>query len=208
MAIFRPAKSSGGGGFLGYQEAVLSKVVDRTNETKDDGSQRFPWADLYLDVEFSVKGGQYPQKMQIAGSFDKDPSGMITGGSVLNKLYAFFDIIGFQGGINTTGTGWEDANGNVINNITDALSEYINVNPMGYEDSDYKYLIYVYKEQPKQGSDKSYTRVANSIKSNTTEGKTKLTERINFLKSRNIIKEFAGVPKEEVNIDSMGLEAL
>ena len=208
MALFRPAKSSGGG-FLGFQEAVLTKVNDRTNETKDDGAKRFAWADLYLEVEFAVKGGQYPQRMQIAGSFDRGPSNEITGGSVLNKLYAFFDVIGFDGGVNLQGS-WEDANGNPIENISDALSTYCNTNPLGYEDEDYNYIIYVYKEQPKKGQDKAYTRVANSISKNDATSKTKLEERINFLKSRNIIKEFNGVLKEPQAIDmsTTGKDAL
>ena len=198
MAIFRPAKG-GGGSFLGIQEALVAKVKDRTNEKKDDGSKRFAWADLYLEVEFAVKNGQYPQKMSIAGSFDKDDNGKISGGSVLNKLYAFFDVIGFEGGLNLDGK-WEDVHGEEIEDIVSSLSVYCNDHPLGYSDADYKYLIYVYKEQPKKGQDKAYTRVANSIMVNNPKGKEKLTERIAFLKSKNVIKEYNGVPNTPTDL--------
>jgi len=208
MAIFKPAKGSGGG-FFGIQEAALLTVTDRSDEKKDDGNKRFTWADIYLDIEFDVKDSQYSRKMQIAGSLEKDDNGRVVGGSVLNRMYNFFDVIGFTGGINLDGE-WEDSEGNKIDDIEQVLTKYCVDNPLVASDDDYSYLIYVYKEQPKNGSDKVWTRVANSVFHNKAGERDKFSERITFLKSRNVIKEFNGVPKEtaKVNFSDTGIEAL
>ena len=209
MAIFKPAKGSGGS-FFGILPAALIDIVDRSDDKKDDGTKRFNWADIYLDVEFEPKGSQYTRKMQIAGSFERDSNGKITGGSVLNRMYSFFDAIGFAGGVNLDGE-WEDKDGNKIDDIEQVLKDYCMENPIVTNDSVYKYLIYVYKEQPRNGSDKVWTRVSNSIFLNKPGEQDKFSERINFLKSRNIIKEYNGVTKETgkfTELSNAGIEAL
>lgn len=208
MAIFRPAKASGngGGGFTGIKEASLASIVDKSDEKLDDGSKKYKWADIYLDVEWKIKDSQYTNKMQIAGSFDRDDGGNITGGSVVNRLYHFFDTIGYDGGINIKGE-WEDKDGNKIDDISQALSSFIDNDPI---EANYDYLIYIYKEQPKPGQDKAWTRVANNaIFKNQPGMQEKLQDKVNFLKSKNIIKEFNGVLNDtKVSFDDVGVEAL
>ena len=208
MAIFKPAKSgsSGGGGFTGIKEAAIAAIVDKTDEKLPDGSKKYKWADVYLDVEWKIKDNQYTNKMQIAGSFDKDDKGNLTGGSVLNRMYNFFTVIGFTGGVNIQGE-WEDEDGNKIDDIAQALSQYIDNDPI---ETSYNYLIYIYKEQPKPGQDKAWTRVAsNCIFPNGPGMQEKMQEKVNFLKSKNIIKEFNGVLNNaKVDFDDAGIEAL
>ena len=207
MAIFRPTKTTGGGGFTGIKEASIARIVDKADETLPDGSKKYKWADIYLDVEWKIKDSQYTNKMQIAGSFDRDDNGNITGGSVLNRLYNFFDTIGYNGGINIKGD-WEDADGNKIDDIAQALSGYSTSNPLNEDTFDY--LIYIYKEQPKPGQDKAWTRVAsNCIFPNQKGMQEKMQEKVNFLKSKNIIKEFNGVLKDtSLPFETTGIEAL
>jgi hypothetical protein len=109
MAIFRPEeKKSSGSPYLGVIEVGIIGFSDRAKE--------FDFADIFLEVELSVKGSEYSNKMAILGSLDKDASGNITGGSVLNRMYKLFDAIGCNAGLNVQGV-FEDENGNTIDDI-------------------------------------------------------------------------------------------
>ena len=52
-----------------------------------DRSREFDWADVFIEIELSVKNSEYSNKMSVLGEFEKDTDGKIKGGSVLNKLY-------------------------------------------------------------------------------------------------------------------------
>ena len=114
MAIFRPVMNTGSS-FFGICEINIKSFKDRSEE--------FDWADVFLDVTVKQKGSEYTRNIKLAGSFDKDADGNITGGSVLKRIYTFFDAIGCKAGLNVNG-GWEDENGVKIENIVNYLSTY------------------------------------------------------------------------------------
>ncbi len=181
MAIFKPAmtESTGGNKFTGICDFAIISYEDK--------SDMFDWADLYLDIEVKQEHSDYTRKLQIKGSFEKDSSGNITGGSVLKRLYTFFDAIGCTAGLNVKGE-WEDEDGNKIENIADYLNK-------GGTDGDvdtvsaYRYIAYFYKEQPKKPGAKAYTTVWPKVYFNTDENKAKLKKDIDWLKSKGYLKE-------------------
>ena len=107
MAIFKPKTTefSGENKFQGVNQFAIIDFEDK--------SGTFDWADLYLEVEVKQEFSDYTRKLQIKGSFDKDDKGLISGGSVLKRLYTFFEAIGCSAGLNVNGD-WEDEKGNKI----------------------------------------------------------------------------------------------
>ena len=139
-------------------------------------------------MKVKQKDSDYDRTLQIKGSLEKE-NGKITGGSVLKRVYNFFDVIGCKAGLNVKGT-WEDENGIQIENIGEYLNkEYIN--PL----QDFDYVGYVYKEKPKKAGDKAWTKVYPKIYANTSEGKSKLESDIKWLKEKGYLKEFTGEPE-------------
>lgn len=153
-----------------------------------DKSENFDWADVYLEVEVQQKGSDYTKTIRLAGSLDRDPDGSVTGGSVLNRLYHFFDVLGVTAGINAKGA-FETEDGQPIENISKYLTE--NHSNGTEEPTTFPYLAYVYKEKPKQPGGKVYTRVHHKINVNSEEGRRKLTEDVTWFKSKGFIKEAA-----------------
>jgi len=169
MAIMRSKVNKGGGAsWLGIKSGKLAKVTDKADQ--------YNWADVYLECEFTVEGSDYPRVMKIAGSFDRDPGGMIQDCSLLKKLTHFLDAIEEQGGINTEGK-WEQEDGNPIDSIVLHLSKHLGKD----------LTIYVYKELAKNGQ--AYTRVHNKVLPVSAKSEEELTGYINFLKSKGFIKE-------------------
>ncbi len=172
MAIFRPEEKKSSGGFLGVSEVGIIGFSNRSGE--------FDFADIFIEVELSIKNSEYSNKMSILGSLDKDATGNITGGSVLNRMYKFFDAIGCNAGLNIKGK-FEDEHGNDIADIASYLNER-------YTTQGEQYVAYVYKKKPKPGK-KVYTEVYPKLWPNTNEGKAQATQDVEWLKSRGIIKE-------------------
>ena len=169
MSIMRSEIKSGGMDWLGVKTGKLSKITDLAS--------KYDWADVYLNCEFEVEGSQYPRVLKIAGSFDKNPNGTIKDCTLLRKLTYFLDAVGENGGVNQNGE-WVDEKEETINDIANYLETQ-------YAGTDM--TIYVFRELAKDG--KAYTRIHNKVlaKSNTSE--TKLQDYIDFLKSKNFIKE-------------------
>jgi hypothetical protein len=178
---FRPdglEASTGGGGskWLGYCAVGILDWQDKSSD--------FDWADVYLVGTLKVSDSQYTQEFKLAGSFDKEPNGNIKTCTLLKRLYWLFDAIGFDGGPNVTGE-MVDADGNAIdlvnhfniNHVTDPLNPTLD------------YTAYIYKEPGRKDPSKSYTTVFPKLTSNTAEGKKDLEGYINFMKSKNLIKE-------------------
>ena len=181
MGIFRPVmnESTGGNKFTGICKFGIVGYEDKSN--------MFDWADLYLEVEVKQEESDYTRKLQIKGSFEKDSSGNITGGSVLKRLYNFFDAIGCKAGINVKGE-WEDENGDKI----DDIAEYLNkggVDGTVENLSAYRYLAYFYKEQPKKPGAKSYVNVWPKVYFATDDNIAKLQKDIDWLKGKGYLKE-------------------
>jgi hypothetical protein len=62
----------------------------------NDKSSNYEWADVYLEVIVKQKKSDYTKTIRLAGSLDKDPDGSVKGGSVLNRLYHFLNVLGCQ----------------------------------------------------------------------------------------------------------------
>ena len=184
MAIFRPEMSSGTS-YFGICEIALKNFEDK--------SSQFDWADIFIDVTVNQKGSEYTRNIKIAGSLDKDTDGKITGGSVLKRMYVFFDAIGCQAGLNVKGE-WEDENGKPIKDIAKYLND--NFIEVSFPDAeiDYNFIAYIYKEKPKKDGEKAWTRVYHKIYANSEANKTKLDSDVKWLKGRGVIKEASDIP--------------
>jgi hypothetical protein len=182
MAIFKPAVTGNGttdgpSKYLGIQPISIFEFKDRSGE--------YEWADLFLSVTVRMDISEYDRFIEIKGSLEKGPDGLITGGSVLNRLYKFFEAIGCTAGLNTDGT-WEDSEGNTITDIATYLNErFVNGNPV---DAKYDHVAYMYKRQGKPGG-KAYTTCHYRIYPNDANGKANLTEHVAWMKSKEYIKE-------------------
>tara|TARA_R110002020_G_scaffold85627_6_gene211225 strand:+ start:40 stop:636 length:597 start_codon:yes stop_codon:yes gene_type:complete len=198
MAIFRPAMNTGTS-FFGICEVNILSFKDRSEE--------FDWADVFIDVTVKQKGSEYTRNIKLAGSFDKDASGDITGGSVLKRIYTFFDAIGCKAGLNVKGD-WETEDGTLIDNIEEWLNtQWINPN-IDAENPDY--VAYVFKEKPKKVGDKAWTRVYHKIYKNDEANKAKLADDVKWLKGKGVIKEAIDEPMNSVGstLQGSGLDNL
>ena len=198
MAIFRPVMNTGTN-FFGVCEINILSFKDRSEE--------FDWADVFIDVTVKQKGSEYTRNIKLAGSFDKDGAGNITGGSVLKRIYTFFDAIGCKAGLNIQGN-WEAEDGSAIENIENYLNEqWINPN---IDEENPDYLAYVYKEKPKKVGEKAWTRVYHKIYRNDEANKAKLADDVKWLKGKGVIKEATDEPTNSVGntLQGSGLDNL
>ena len=193
-APFRPADldtaSDGGSKFLGF---VPVGIVDY-----DDRKDQFDWADLYLVVTLKIADSQYPNEMKILGSYDREPNGNIKTCSLLKKVYRLFDVLGFKGGPDVQGN-MVDENGKPIENIATFLNQnFLEGSPLEPET---KYYAYVYKELGKKDPSKVYTTTYPRITLNNEKGRAELESFIDFLKSKNLIKEApAGMTNNQTTV--------
>ncbi len=187
MAIFRPEMSSGSS-FYGICEIALNNFEDK--------SSQFDWADIFINVTINQKGSEYTRDIKIAGSLERDGGGNITGGSVLKRMYVFFDAIGCKAGLNVKGE-WEDAEGKPIEDIASYLNTNFAQVAMPDAGLDYNYLAYIYKEQPKKDGDKAWTRTYHKIYQNSDANKAKLDDDIKWLKGKGVIKEATDLPVQQ-----------
>jgi hypothetical protein len=176
MAIFKPKTTSTTTSepvnYLGVIDVGILGFTDRSGD--------FDWADVFIEIELSVKNSEYSNKMAILGRLDKDSNDTITGGSVLNRLYKMFDAIECNAGLNIKGT-WEDEHGNKIKDIAEYLNER-------YTTKGEKYHVYAYKKKPKPGK-KVFTEIYPKFYPLTVLGKIKCSEEAVWLKEKGIIKE-------------------
>ena len=184
MAIFRPAMSSSAS-YFGVCAIALNSFEDK--------SSQFDWADIFIDVVVNQEGSEYTRNLKIAGSLEKDASGNITGGSVLKRMYTFFDAIGCKAGLTVKGA-WEDDKGKAIENIAEYLNTHFAQLAMPDAGLDYNYLAYIYKEKPKKDGDKAWTRVYHKIYENHDSNKAKLEADVKWLKDKGVIKEATDLP--------------
>jgi hypothetical protein len=178
MAIFKPkttsnAPSTGGGNkFLGTIEVGLVGFTDKSKE--------FDWADIFIDIELSVKDSEFTNRMSLLGKLDKDANGDINGGSVLKRMYNLFEMIGCNAGLNIKGE-WEDEHGNNIKDIGEYLTQR-------YTTTTQKYVAYAYKKKPNKPGKKVYTEVYPKLYLNNADGKAKCEETSAWLKEKGVIK--------------------
>ncbi len=180
MALFKPKKSENTGtNYYGICDIAILDFKDISNQ--------FDWADIYLNITVKQKGSDYTKSIRIAGSLEKEPDGSIKGGSVLNRLYHFFDVLGVKAGINSKGD-WESEDGQPIKDVAKFLNdnhaEGIDANP-----TTFPFLAYVYKEKPKTADAMVYTRVHHKINVNSTDGRKKLEDDMKWLREKGYLKE-------------------
>jgi hypothetical protein len=177
MAILQAGRKAGGDGsapWLGIQKASI--VEFRCEADKWD------WAEIYLVAELKVSGSDYNRPLKIAGSFERNPDGTVQENSLVRRINYLCVALGWNGGINQHGK-FEDEDGEEINDI----AAYLNDTYADGGSDNYPYLVYVYKELPKNG--KSYTRVHNKIMKNEGTNERKLADHIAYLKKNNYLKE-------------------
>jgi hypothetical protein len=197
MAIFKPEKTSSGGNFTGVCEFGILEFTDKSGV--------FDWADIFLEVTVKQKDSDYNRVLQIKGSLEKE-NGKITGGSVLKRMYHFFEQIGCGAGINVDG-GWEDEKGDEIKDI----AKYLNKNFLpsnGTYEPNMDYLGYFYKEQPKTPGGTAYVRVFTKVYRNQEENKSKLKSDVDWMKSKGYLKEVTDVVTEKTEMSGSGLANL
>tara|TARA_R100000808_G_scaffold23512_1_gene52263 strand:- start:546 stop:1154 length:609 start_codon:yes stop_codon:yes gene_type:complete len=199
MAIFRPESgSSSSNSFYGICEIAIIGFEDRSSE--------FKWADIYLDIEVKQKGSDYTKQLRIVGDLEKT-NGKISGGSVLKRLYNFFDIIGEKAGLTVDGK-WETEDGEEIHDIARYLNQKHASEVIPDTDPDFNYVAYVYKEKPKQKGGKVYTRVFHRIQTNDDNGKKQLDSDVKWFKDKSFLKEANEedvTPTQNVEMSSEGI---
>jgi len=178
------AKSFKNGGtppWLGYQSA---KVISFKDE-----SDQYDWADVYLVIELRTAGSEYPVRMRINGSFERDEEGLIMNNSLLKKFYSIADAIGFGGGFDNAGD-WVTKTDDGIENI----AEFLNSNYTDTTGSEvYPYTIYVYKTKvmdKKSNEEKVWTRVVERMAQTANQKQMKSLEGyVKWAKDNDVIKE-------------------
>ena len=182
MALYRPKSSQHSGSkFLGIQSVGIVEFSDE--------SGRWDWADIYIRITMKIQGSEYERAMKIAGSLDRDPEGSVNGGSVLNRMYRIFDVIGCKAGVNLRGE-WEDHDGKAIKDIEKYLNDnFVHTGTFPDDDPKFEYLAYVYRKRATKPGGKVYEEVWPKLALNTVAGKRDLTSDINFLTRKGHIKE-------------------
>ena len=202
MAIFKPEIkefSNENNKFLGVCKFAIIGFENK--------SGTFDWADLYLDIEVKQEHSDYNRELQIKGSFEKE-GGKIIGGSVLKRMYTFFDAIGCVAGLNTDGN-WEDENGKKIESITEYLNErFADISMPDAGPDTYPYIAYFYKEQPKKPGAKAYTTVWPKVYRFSEDNQTKLTKDITWLKGKGYLKELSDEVSNAPEMSGDGLANL
>ena len=199
MAIFKPESNGNYADFLGICEFAIMDFKDKSAD--------FDWADIFIEVTVKQKGSDYDRPLQIKGSLERK-GGIVTGGSVLKRMYHVFDQIGCSAGINVQGE-WEDGDGNKIEDIASYLNEHFSsISMPDSPPDDYPYIAYFYKEEPKVPGGKSYTRVFNKLYQNRDENKSKLDSDVKWMKSKGYLKEMSDEVVNKTEMSGSGLSNL
>ena len=197
MAIVRPEikSSSGGNKFYGICECNIVGYEDK--------SSKFDWADIFIEVEVQLKDSEYTKRMQICGQLER-AGDEVTGGSVLNRMYKFFDIIDCKAGVNLKGEFEQEDSTPILD-----IAEYLNNNFVHAGDK-CPFMCYVYKSEPKDGG-QSYTRVLPRLVLNTDAGLKDLESYVVFMKQKGHLKEVdpnAVTDKDQVSLSNGALNNL
>ena len=196
MAIFKP-EANGNSNFTGICEFGMLEFKNKSGD--------FDWADIFIEVLVKQKDSDYDRVLQIKGSLDKE-DGKVTGGSVLRRMYHFFDQIGCGAGINVQGE-WEDEKGDKIDDIAKYLNDKF-IKSNGTYEPNMDYLGYFYKEQPKKLGGRAYTRIFTKVYKNADENKAKLQSDVDWMKKKGYLKEVTDEVTEKAEMSGSGLANL
>ena len=175
--------------WLGFQNA---KILSFTDE-----SSKFEWADVYLIIELQTAGSEYPVKMRLSGSFERDTDGSLMNNPLLKKFYSVADAIGFGGGF--------DMNGNWVSKVDESIDNIASFLNNNYTDNTgaeiYPYTIYVYKKKvldKTTNEEKVWTEVVQRMaKSEDRKQMKSLNSYVQWAKDNDIIKEHIEEPEPE-----------
>lgn len=195
MAIFRPEVKQGNK-FTGLCKCAIVGFEDKSGS--------FDWADMMIEVSVLQENQEWPRTFNVSGTLEKDASGKITGGNALNRIYAFFDVIGCKAGLNTDGS-WEDEAGSTIDDIAEYLTARFAKDKETVDT--FGYYAYFYKEQPKKIGAKPWVKVMPMLAPTNNEGEAKIMDSVKWRKSKGFLKEFddTATPVESADL---GLSAL
>jgi len=199
MALFRPTpkkEENENSKFSGVCEVGIINFTDKSGD--------FDWADIYIDIEFALKDSQYTRNMQLAGSLDKDATGSVTGGSVLDRMYRVFDCIACNAGVNVKGE-WETNEGEAIKDIASYLNNNYCSNFMPDTPPVLNYVAYIYRRQNKK-TGTIYTTMLPKLYPNTANGKQEMESYAKWMKNNNYLPEVKEGPASEnpvVSVDAL-----
>ena len=197
MALYRPKSAQHSGSkFLGIQPVGIVEFIDE--------SGKWDWADIYIRMTMRIDGSEFERAMKVAGSLDRDHENNITGGSVLNRMYRVFDVIGCRAGVTVQGD-WEDHDGKAIKNIEKYLNDnFVHTGTFPDDTPKFEYLAYIYKKKPNKPGGKVYEEIWPILAPNTVAGKRKLTEEIHFVKKKGHVKEATldDIPSSNGTVDA------
>jgi len=179
MALFKPEVK---------EKVSFSGMCECNIVGFEDKSADYEWADACINVSVKQKGSDYTRLLQIKGSIDKDAStGLVTGGDFFNRLYRFFKVINCDAGINIKGD-WEDGSGEAIMDIADYLTGRFAVDEKAV--TDFPYLGYFFKSQPRTPGGDSFNRAIGALVHNNNEGRAELQSDVDWRKQKGYLKEF------------------
>ena len=201
MALFRPTpkKTEGLEGTSKYSGVCEIGIVNF-----EDKSENFDWADIYIDIECALKDSKYTRTMQLVGELEREASGKVTGGSVLDRVYRIFDAIGCTAGINIDGE-WEDEQGNPIQDIAAYLNTHHCSNFMPDTPPVLDFVGYVYKKKnPK--TETVFNTMLTKLYPNTTKGIEDMASYVKWMQKNGFLKEVTDAPTS--NTVKVSAEAL
>ena len=208
MSLFKPVKQASGSSDMYYG------ICNIGLKSFEDLSSKYEWADIYLSVTVAQKDSDYDKTLRITGKLNKDDNGNLTAtmgeNRVVNKINHFFATIGCQAGINLQGN-LEDYEENAIEDIETYLNDKHGFVGMPDESPECKYIAYVYKEKSKNGSGKVFTTIYPEIFLDTAQNRTKLKEKVSWMKAQGYIKEHtdsAPDKSNEVSLAGAGIDSL
>lgn len=176
--LFQPKKPSGGN-WLGVQPCRVEEM--RWNEEK---IEKFDWADVYIEVELDVPNSDYPQLLEISGSWKKDNDGHIENSAITYQIYNLAETLNIPLGLTIEGEFADTFTGEVL----DDLEVWLNRQLRESQPADGRpYIVYVYQREASNG--KLYNEVFERMYPNTDDGKKQLLDDVAYAKKQGWIKE-------------------
>ena len=184
--------------WLGFQEVACVGFVDRKVDSKYDN------LDVFLEVHLQNDLSQYPYKYNLLGTFDKDTSGKIDGGSSLLKHINYLSgALLWDGGVDVQGN-WVTADDEPI----DDIQSYLTKNYAQDFDKDKTKSIYcfVYDKWSVKAK-RSYQTVCPKMVVNTPDNQRDLHSYIDYMKANGYIKEHDANQPQQAKVITNGVTA-
>jgi len=191
--VYRPPevdKQTGNGDWTGVKEVGIIGFQDLSAEKKEMGWQ---YADVYIDVELSVKDSDYTRNLAISGDLVKDVDGNLEHTATITRVYQLMDILGCKAGLNIKGE-WVEAGDTPITDIGAYLSAKYAQSEASVQHNLY---AFIFNKQAKAGSVKQdgskrdyYTNVYGRLWELSPKGLKDANSFVVFMRKGNKLKEF------------------